>query len=717
MRLGVARHEDGLLRDQAAITRVGVGEGVERVGTGGDVRSAGDGERIASDVDAGDILVGPGSGDAPDRHADRKPGDDGRGGGDGGVACGRGRADDAEQRVVGALTQDAVIDDDAASTEATRRIEIDGRGIDDRSAGVGVRAGEGQRGVRLSAVGAGDDQADRTGPGVVDYVSGEEATAAIVTERRVPDVEVGGGADDAGGQITITDGKQTVAVVLRHDEAAVTQTQGVTLEVVISVRVSDVDRERADGRVRQQGHEARLAGEDVVGVSRKAIEARTGVAREAGAVDTADTVDRVIAGEDAIDDGPGAEEAVREGRGRGNLDAADAETDLAKVTEVIETQDRRGARRAGQRREGEVRRSIGPGAAVAVIGEDLVKAIHQSHSTEGLCHGVEGLAGEVQQRALQRDSSQVVDTIAHREVAVIERESTAVHLDRRSAGDTAIVHQLQRTAADQGRGGVIAEGMEGEGAAARLDELDVTRDQPRVTVIGINHQHRLLGVGVDDGATKRRDTTAGAIGVKRPHELGATIEVEHPGTADLEVLVGQERAGRPVLEAQGTVVDRSRTGVELLAVEVHRAREALGEASGTGDARGDREGLARSDVEDTFGPEGDDRHHQGGGRPGTIDEHGACSEGQGARIEAAEAFDASRAGVGIKIEGDESLVARERIKRRGSSLEDSGRRGREDVGRGRVTREGTETDGGGGGAIVGRPLGAVDDRARDDAGG
>ena len=104
VRLGVARHEDGLLRDQAAITRVGVGEGVERVGTGGDVRSAGDGERIASDVDAGDILVAPGSGDAPDRHAHRKPGDDGRGGGDGGAARGRGRANHAEERVIGGLT-------------------------------------------------------------------------------------------------------------------------------------------------------------------------------------------------------------------------------------------------------------------------------------------------------------------------------------------------------------------------------------------------------------------------------------------------------------------------------------------------------------------------------------------------------------------------------------------------------------------------------------
>ena len=336
VRLSVARHEDGLLRDQAAIARVGVGEGVERVGTGGDVRAAGDGERIASDVDAGDILVGLGSGDAPDRHADREPGDDGRGGGDGGAACGRGRADDAEERVIGGLAEGAVVDDDAPGAETAGRVEVDGRGIDDRTTGIHVGAGEGQRRVRLTAIGAGDDEPDGAGGAVVDDMGGEQAAAAIVPVRRVPDVEIGRGADDARGDIAVADGHEGVPVVMGHHQAAVAEAQGITLKVVVGVSPADVDGEGADGGVRQHRHEAGLGGVDVVGVGREAVETGAGEAWEARTVDAADAVDRVEAGEDAIDDGPRADQPVGEGRGVGDLDAAHAEADLAHLVVVVE---------------------------------------------------------------------------------------------------------------------------------------------------------------------------------------------------------------------------------------------------------------------------------------------------------------------------------------------------------------------------------------------
>ena len=83
--------------------------------------------------------------------------------------------------------------------------------------------------MRLTTIGAGDDQPDGAGDAVIDDIGGEEAAAAIVFEGRVPDIEIGGGTDDAGGQVTVADGQEAVAVVLRHDEAAIAQTQGVAL--------------------------------------------------------------------------------------------------------------------------------------------------------------------------------------------------------------------------------------------------------------------------------------------------------------------------------------------------------------------------------------------------------------------------------------------------------------------------------------------------------
>ena len=231
MRLGVTRHEQGLLGDQAAIAGVGVGEDV-RVGrrAGRHARSAGHGESVRTRVDAGDVHVPRAcAGQTPDGHAHCEAGGAADWGTYGGAAGDGGEARQTEQRVIGALAEGSVIDDDAAGAETAGRIEIDGRGIDDRAAGVDVRTGEGQRRVRLTAIGAGDDEPDGAGDAVIDDIGGEEAAAAIVFEGRVPDVEIGGRANDAGGQVTVADGQEAVAVVLPHDEAAIAQTEGVAL--------------------------------------------------------------------------------------------------------------------------------------------------------------------------------------------------------------------------------------------------------------------------------------------------------------------------------------------------------------------------------------------------------------------------------------------------------------------------------------------------------
>ena len=715
VRLGVTRHEDGLLRDQAAIARIGVGEGVERVRTSGDVRAAGDGERIASDVDAGDILISRGSGDAPDRHADREPGDDGRGGGDGGAARGRGRANHAEERVIGGLPQGAVVDDDAPGAETSGRVEVDGRGVDDRAAGVDVGAGEGQRRVRLTAVGAGDDEPDRAGGAVVDDVGGKQAAAAIVAEGRMPDVEIGGRADDAGGQVAVADGQQTVAVVLGHHQAAVAKAQRVTLEAVVGVRVPDIDRERADGGVRQHRHEAGLGGVDVVGVGREAVETGAREAREARTVDAADAVDRVEAGEDAVDDGPRTEQAVGEGRGGGDLDAGDADIDRAQLAEIIETDDRRGARRTGQRPEREIRGSVGPGAATGVIGEDLVETIHQGHGADGLGRRVEGLACEVEGRSLQADGRRVVDAVRQREVVVVDGQLGTVQLDRRSGGDAAGIHHLQGAAGDDGRGGVIAEGMQGHAAAARLDDQDIAGDATRVAVVRVRDEHRALAVGIRDGSALDDGGAARIVSVEGRDILRAAVQVEHTVAVDLQVIVREQGAGTTVGQTQRAVIDRGRAAVELESVEGQDAAQVLGEAGGAGDARGDRQGLAVGDMEEAFGAERDERHGQRGGRAGSVDQDRAGGEGERARVQAAETADGGDARVGVEVERQERLVAGERV--RAGRLEDGGRRGRQDVRRGGIAGEGPDADGRTGTAVVGGPFVAVDGGARDDARG
>ena len=190
--------------------------------------------------------------------------------------------------------------------------------------------------MRLTAIGAGDDEPDGAGGAVVDDMGGKQAAAAIVPVRRVPDVEIGRGADDARGDIAVADGHEGVPVVLGHHQAAVAEAQRIALEVVVGVSRADVDGEGADGGVRQHRHEAGLGGVDVVGVGREAVETGAREAREARTVDAADAVDGVEAGEDAVDDGPRADQPVGEGRGVGDLDAAHAEADLAHLVVVVE---------------------------------------------------------------------------------------------------------------------------------------------------------------------------------------------------------------------------------------------------------------------------------------------------------------------------------------------------------------------------------------------
>ena len=178
--------------------------------------------------------------------------------------------------------------------------------------------------------------------------------------------------------------------------------------------------------------------------------------------------------------------------------------------------------------------------------------------------------------------------------------------------------------------------MEGQAAAPRLDELDVARDQARVAVVGINDQHGPLTVGIGDGAADRSDAGAGAKGVKRRHELGAAVQVEHAVTVDLKVIIREQGAGATVSQTERAVVDRGGAGVELESVEMEIAAQVLGEAGAAGDTRGDREGLTVGDVEETFGPERDERNGQRGGRAGTVDEDRAGRERERAGVQTAE---------------------------------------------------------------------------------
>ena len=508
--------------------------------------------------------------------------------------------------------------------------------MDDRSAGVDVGAGEGQGRVRLAVIGAGDDEPDRTGPGVVDHVSGEEATAAIVAERRVPDVEVGGRADDAGGQVTVADGHEGVAVVLAHHQSAVAKAQRVTLEIVVGVGRANIDGERTDGGVRQHRHEAGLSGVDVVGVGREAVETGASEAREARTVDTADAVDGVEAREDAVDDGPRTEQAVGEGRGGGDLDTGDADVDRAQLAEIIETDDRRGARRTGQRPEGEISGGVRPAAATGVIGEDLIETIHQGHGAEGFGRRVERLAREIEGRPLQGDRRRVVDAIRQREVVIIDGQLGTVQLDRRSGGDAAGIHHLESAAGDDGRGGVIAEGVQGHAAAARLDDQHIAGDATRVAVIGVGDQDGALAVGIRDGTALDDGGAARIVSVEGRDILRTAVQVEHAVTVDLKVIIREQGAGATVSQTERAVVDRGGAGVELEAVEMEIAAQVLGEAGAAGDSRSDGERLAVGDVEETFGRERDERNGQRGGRAGTVDEDRAGRERERAGVQTAE---------------------------------------------------------------------------------
>ena len=181
--------------------------------------------------------------------------------------------------------------------------------------------------------------------------------------------------------------------------------------------------------------------------------------------------------------------------------------------------------------------------------------------------------------------------------------------------------------------------MQGHGAGTRLDDQDIPGDATRVAVIGVGDQDGALAIAIRDGTAERKGGGARIVSVEGSDILRAAVQVEHAVTVDLQVIIREQGAGATVSQTERTVVDRGGAGVELEAVEGEGAAQALGEAGGTGDARGDREGLAVGDVEEAFGPERDERHGQRGGRAGAVDQDRAGGERERAGVQPAETAD------------------------------------------------------------------------------
>ena len=129
---------------------------------------------------------------------------------------GRLRRDDA----AGELDEGGAVEVDTAGAEATRGPELLEAGLHDRAAGVGIEAAELEAGSADLAVSRREDEAKRAARLVVGDDGVEGDVTRVRAEVGVEDVEVGGLADDAGGEGAILEDRVGIAVGGAEEETA-----------------------------------------------------------------------------------------------------------------------------------------------------------------------------------------------------------------------------------------------------------------------------------------------------------------------------------------------------------------------------------------------------------------------------------------------------------------------------------------------------------------
>ena len=529
------------------------------------------------------------------------------------------------------------------------------------------------------------------------------------------DVEVGGLADDAGGEGAVLEDGVGIAVAGTEEEAAALEAQRETAEVEGArgrvIAAGDVERVGGDigeQRVGRRGADAEL---DVIRARRVTPQASAGVAREALVAETADAIG-AVGSPLAIDDGPRADDVVRV-RQAGRDDEVIA-AELAEVAEVIEP--KRGAGTDGAR-EARHREHGRADVVVRPVRVNLVEARSQGHGAEGLGVVDDPARLELDIRGIERDRGGIVDAVGHEGVGPVEEvERALVDRDRRRRREAAGILKIEFTSGDEGGAGIVVDALEVPVARAGLVDEDVTGDRAAEARVRGGGDRRLIGRGVADRAAEKFGLAATVGAVERGDELSAAIQVERGASVDREVVAREQRVGRVGHQVDRTAVDHEHPLRELLAIEVQRARQGLVERARAHEPAVDLERLARGDMQVGFSPgEADDRDGQASSGAGAVDEDAAGGDGERGRVEAGKSAEVDRTGDAAgQRQGVDRLVARQRV--RGVKLGLEGRigRGREDVGRDAVAGEGLQAEGvrGEAGGIIGGELVAVRRDAR-----
>ena len=532
------------------------------------------------------------------------------------------------------------------------------------------------------------------------------------------DVEVGGLADDAGGEGAILEDGIGVAVSDTEEEAAALDSQREAAEVeradrrIIAARdIERVDRDVGEQRVGRRRADAEL---DVVRARRAAPQAAAGVAREALVAEAADA-EGAVRSPLAIDDGPRTNDVVRV-RQAGRDDEVIA-AELAEVAEVIETKRGAGADRTREARHREHGRAD---VVVRPVRVDRIEARSQGEGAKGLGVINHPARLELDAAAVERDRGGVVDAVGQVGVGPVEEvERALVDCDRRRRREAAGVLKVELGAGDERRAGVVVDALKVPVARAGLVDEDIAGDGAAEARVSGRGEGRLIGRSVDDCAAEEFGLAAAVGAVERGDELGAAVEVERGAGVDREVVAREQRVGGVGHQVDRAAVDHEHPLRELLAIEVQRARQGLVERARAHQAAVDLERLARGDMQVGFGPgEADDRDGKARRRAGAIDEDAAGGDRERGRIEAGEAADVDRPrGAAGEREGVDGLIARERVG--GVILGLVGRvgGGRQDVGGDAVAGKGLQAEGvrGEAGGIIGGELVAVRRDARQQA--
>ena len=553
------------------------------------------------------------------------------------------------------LGQETVVHRDAAGTERATGADDHVAGVDHCSAGVGIRSGQngvadacgfdlacGKDCANCAAI-IGDGRADGRRPA-------RAGEAAVVDEEAA--------AAGRAGEVSVRDREVNVVGRLTEQEAAALEGQRVAAEVQHCGGGLLAEGEGVHRGIGTQQRRARRVEADVINRSRAAREADSRVVREAGVVQAAHTVNRVIAREITIRHRPCADDVVRQRRGRSDDQACSA----ADLAARVEADGGRGVR-ASQRGDSDIE---GVDARVAGIGGEGAVTTRESDRAEGLGRGRLSAACKCDGAARQGDGSRVADAIGDRDqVGVTNGECAVADLDRlgrvRQAGG---VIQGERAAGDEGRSGVSLRSREVQRAGAGLVQVDGSGDDTAEVRVAVDGQGReRAGVRHDAAAQVRACATR--LGGETGHKLVGAVQVQRAACVDRKGVVEEQRVRHAGGEVHRAAVDGGRAADELLRIQIQRAGEGLRQTGRAGESGGNVEGLASLDMDEAFRAEGDDRDVQerSRARAAALGKDGTTGERQGRWRVAAETADGHGPVDVVERQGVDGLVGSQRVQR------------------------------------------------------